>query len=180
MNWHRLLKSSKAVNNLRFYGINHYMIFFSKKSKCTDGAEIPGTCLRSQTKNNRFMTKYPNIKALRIQNNYKQEYVADILGVSQPEYSKIETGGRRLDAFIITELCKLYDVKMDDLLKRNVPRIIHATAGEPTALDGYGFQDNHELLNKLMHNYTALIENYVKQQQTTERIISKLFEQQRA
>jgi transcriptional regulator with XRE-family HTH domain len=126
------------------------------------------------------MNKYPNIKALRIQNNYKQEYVADILGVSQPEYSKIETGGRRLDAFIITELCKLYDVKMDDLLKRHVPRIMPATVGEPVALEGYGFQDNQELLSKLMHNYTALIENYVKQQQTTERIISKLFEQQRA
>ena len=130
--------------------------------------------------NTRSMNKYPNIKALRIQNNYKQEYVADILGVSQPEYSKIETGGRRLDAFIITELCKLYDVKMDDLLKRQVLRTAHAAAGEPSVMDGYGYHDNHELLNKLMHNYTALIENYVKQQQTTERIITKLFEQQRA
>jgi len=130
--------------------------------------------------NTTTMNKYPNIKALRIQNNYKQEYVADILGVSQPEYSKIETGGRRLDAYIITELCKLYDVKMDDLLKRNVPRVIHASVGEPAGNEGYGFQDNQELLSKLMHNYTALIENYVKQQQTTERIITKLFEQQRA
>ncbi len=126
------------------------------------------------------MNKYPNIKALRIQNNYKQEYVADILGVSQPEYSKIETGSRRIDAYIITELCKLYDVKMDDLLRRTAPRVTHAMVGEASTLDGYGFHDNHELFSKLMHNYTALIENYVKQQQTTERIITKLFEQQRA
>jgi transcriptional regulator with XRE-family HTH domain len=124
------------------------------------------------------MNKYPNIKALRIQNNYKQEYVADILGVSQPEYSKIETGGRRLDAFIITELCKLYDVKMDDLLNRQIP--MTSTAGEPNMKGNYGWPDNNELLTKLMHNYTALIENYVKQQQTTERIINRLFEQQHA
>jgi transcriptional regulator with XRE-family HTH domain len=126
------------------------------------------------------MNKYPNIKALRIQNNYKQEYVADILGVSQPEYSKIETGGRRLDAFIITELCKLYDVKMDDLLNRTVLRTSNGLAGEPSNMSAYGYPDSHELLSKLMNNYTVLIENYVKQQQTTERIINKLFEQQHA
>lgn len=126
------------------------------------------------------MNKYPNIKALRIQNNYKQEYVADILGVSQPEYSKIETGSRRIDAFIITELCKLYDVKMDDLLNRHLPRISSGLAGEPATMSAYGYPDNQELFSKLMNNYTALIENYVKQQQTTERIINKLFEQQRA
>ena len=124
------------------------------------------------------MNKYPNIKALRIQNNYKQEYVADILGVSQPEYSKIETGGRRLDAFIITELCKLYDVKMDDLLNRHIP--MPSTAGEPNLKANYGSHESNELLARLMQNYTALIENYVKQQQTTERIINRLFEQQHA
>jgi transcriptional regulator with XRE-family HTH domain len=127
------------------------------------------------------MNKYPNIKLLRIQNNYKQEYVADILGISQPEYSKIEGGSRRIDAFMITELCKLYDVKMDDLLKRDHSAMLHAMAGEPTlAGGGYGHPGNHELLSKLMDNYTVLIENYMKQQQTTERIINHLFAHQRA
>ena len=127
------------------------------------------------------MNKYPNIKLLRIQNNYKQEYVADILGISQPEYSKIEGGSRRIDAFMITELCKLYDVKMDDLLKRDHSAMLNAMAGEPTlAGGGYGQPVNHVLLTKLMDNYTVLIENYMKQQQTTERIINHLFEQQRA
>jgi hypothetical protein len=45
---------------------------------------------------------------------------------------------------------------------------------------GYGQTVNHELLSKLIDNYTVLIENYMKQQQTTERIINRLFEQQRA
>jgi hypothetical protein len=69
---------------------------------------------------------------------------------------------------------------MEVLLKRSVPRMMPAVAGEPSMMDGYGFPDNHELFSKLLHNYTVLIENYVKQQQTTERIITKLFEEQRA
>ncbi|MFM7727084.1 MAG: helix-turn-helix domain-containing protein, partial [Flavobacteriales bacterium] len=97
------------------------------------------------------MNKYPNIKALRIQNNYKQEYVADALGVSQPEYSKIENGGRRIDAFIIGELCKLYDVKMDELLKREPPRMEHAHASEGLAI-GYGIPVNSDMFAKLMDN----------------------------
>jgi transcriptional regulator with XRE-family HTH domain len=123
------------------------------------------------------MKKYPNIKAFRLQNNYKQEYVADVLGVSQPEYSKIENGSRRIDAFMISELCKLYDVKMDELLKREAPRLMNAIAADSEAISvGYGSVVNSELFSKLMDNYTVLVENYLKQQQTTERIINRLFE----
>ena len=123
------------------------------------------------------MKKYPNIKAFRLQNNYKQEYVADVLGVSQPEYSKIENGSRRIDAFMISELCKLYDVKMDELLKREAPRLMNAIAADSDGISiGYGSVVNSELFSKLMDNYTVLVENYLKQQQTTERIINRLFE----
>jgi transcriptional regulator with XRE-family HTH domain len=123
------------------------------------------------------MNRYPNIKALRIQNNYKQEYVADVLGVSQPEYSKIETGSRRLDAFLISELCKLYDVKMDDLLRRDVASALPVAVSEGTVRGGYGISINNDLIAKLMDNYTVLIESYMRQQQNTERIINHLFDQ---
>jgi transcriptional regulator with XRE-family HTH domain len=126
------------------------------------------------------MNKYPNIKALRIQNNYKQEYVADVLGVSQPEYSKIETGGRRIDAFLITELCKLYDVKMDELLRRDVDFASKAAVSELNhGRGGYASTMNNDLFIKLMDNYTALMESYMRQQQNTERIINHLFDQNR-
>lgn len=123
------------------------------------------------------MNRYPNIKALRIQNNYKQEYVADVLGVSQPEYSKIETGSRRLDAFIISELCKLYDVKMDDLLKKEVAAGLSVAVSDSAMRGGYGIGLNNDLITKLMDNYTVLMESYMRQQQNTERIINHLFDQ---
>ena len=123
------------------------------------------------------MTRYPNIKALRIQHNYKQEYVADVLGVSQPEYSKIETGSRRLDAFLISELCKLYDVRMDDLLKRDVDAGLTVAVSDSSIRGGYGVGLNNDLITKLMDNYSVLMESYMRQQQNTERIINHLFDQ---
>lgn len=124
------------------------------------------------------MNKYPNIKSLRLQNSYKQEYVADVLGVSQPEYSKIENGMRRIDAYMITELCKLYDVKMEDLLKRDIARQQQAMVSEPAMhQNSYAQPLNTELFSRLMDNYSVLVENYLKQQQTNERIINRLFEQ---
>ena len=122
------------------------------------------------------MSKFPNIKALRVQNGYKQEFLADILGISQPEYSKIENGSRKIDAFMISELCKLYDVKMD-VLMRTLP--VQVVTDMPMARErmepAYSTPVSSELLNKMMDNYAALVANYLKQQQTTERIIERLF-----
>ena len=122
------------------------------------------------------MSKFPNIKALRVQNGYKQEFLADILGISQPEYSKIENGSRRIDAFMINELCKLYDVKMD-VLMRSVP--VQVVTDLPIAQERmhpiYAGAVTPELLTKMLDNYAALVDNYLKQQQTTERMMERLF-----
>lgn len=53
---------------------------------------------------------YQNIRKIRLVNNFKQEYVADQLGISQPEYSKIENGKRVPNADNLRRLCELYDV----------------------------------------------------------------------
>ena len=37
---------------------------------------------------------YPQIKNLRIMRDFNQEYVAAYLDISQPEYSRLETGTR--------------------------------------------------------------------------------------
>ena len=121
------------------------------------------------------MSKFPNIRALRIQNGYKQEFIADLLGISQPEYSKIEGGMRRIDAFTINELCKLYDVKVDVLMRSAPVQVItevSAVGDHRRAV--YAAAMPPDLLGKIMDNYSALMENYLKQQQTTERILEHL------
>lgn len=119
------------------------------------------------------MNRYPNLKALRIQNNYKQEYVADVLGISQPEYSKMETGVRKVDAFFIKELCKLYDVGVEVLLRQiSIPmEDVRETEAQISRQVGGLSQD---VITKLMENYSFLLDSYVKQQQVQEKIIDRL------
>ncbi|MFM7310415.1 MAG: helix-turn-helix domain-containing protein [Flavobacteriales bacterium] len=115
---------------------------------------------------------FPNIKALRLQNNYKQEYVADILGLSQPEYSKLENGFRKVDMTTLRELCKLYDVEMDQLLSQQIQSIQMLTHPELAA--SMQPQHNESVIQKLMDNYASLLENLVRQQQTHDKLIDRL------
>lgn len=128
------------------------------------------------------MNPYPNLRVLRLQHNFKQEYVADTLGMSQPEYSKLESGSRKLDAPCIRDLCNLYDVSSDILLQSN-----SAAADSTGNAYAYGDKNNHQksiktitdqvphdVLMKMMENYSFLLESYLKQQQVQEKIIDKL------
>jgi transcriptional regulator with XRE-family HTH domain len=125
------------------------------------------------------MNPYPNLKILRLQNNFKQEYVSDAIGMSQPEYSKLESGHRKLDAFIIRNLCNLYDISSDVLLGSKASASGNArssnphkspTATTPPPPD----YSNNELLMKLMENHSYLLESYLRQQQLQQKMVDKL------
>lgn len=62
------------------------------------------------------MNPIPNLKMLRLQHNYKQEYIAQVIGMTQPAYSKLESGLRKLNVYDIRNLCALYMVSSDELL----------------------------------------------------------------
>ena len=53
---------------------------------------------------------------LRKANNYKQNYVAEKLGIAQQTYSHYETGARIPDSEILYNIAKLYHVSMDTLM----------------------------------------------------------------
>ena len=56
------------------------------------------------------------LKELREDHDYKQEYVANILGTSQVHYSRIETGKCKLNSDYLIILAKLYQVSTDYIL----------------------------------------------------------------
>ena len=124
------------------------------------------------------MNRFPNIKALRLRNNLKQEYVADVLGMSQPEYSKIETGVRKIELAVLKELCKLYDVELEVLMRTQ-------STLEDLALESLGVSSrltqpvNEEVIGKLMDNYSELLQNYIRQQKVQEKIIERLMPPER-
>lgn len=123
------------------------------------------------------MELYPNLRLLRMHNNYKQEYVADALGISQPEYSKLESGHRKLDAVIVRELCKLYDVASEVILQQSSmksPKPGNAYVRDHPAMLQPRPDLSHvprEVLDQMMYNYTHLLESYIHQQGVQEELI---------
>lgn len=56
------------------------------------------------------------IRDLREDNDYTQQFVADYLGTSQTMYARYERGANELPLRHLIKLCKLYDVSSDYIL----------------------------------------------------------------
>ena len=59
---------------------------------------------------------YHRIKDMREDHDYSQQYVADYLGMKQPQYSRYERGLRDIPTDILIKLSKLYNTSVDYLL----------------------------------------------------------------
>lgn len=60
--------------------------------------------------------KFPNIRALREDHDFKQRELAEILNVSQNTYSQYENGVISLTAEHLVKLAQFYHVSVDYLL----------------------------------------------------------------
>lgn len=57
------------------------------------------------------------IKELREDNDYKQEFIANFLGIKQNSYSQIENGYADIKVEYLIKLCKLYKISADYILE---------------------------------------------------------------
>lgn len=57
--------------------------------------------------------KIRNVRELK---NFTQEYMAERLGITQAGYSKIENGGTKLSYSKLSEISKILDVEVEELL----------------------------------------------------------------
>lgn len=62
------------------------------------------------------------IKSLRLQNNWTQQYVANLLNISLARYSHYETGKREPDYDMLKQFSKIYNVTIDYLLDNNIKK----------------------------------------------------------
>ena len=58
------------------------------------------------------------IKDLREDNDYTQQQVADKIGITQRKYSYIETGTQPLTDELLVSFSKLYNVRIDYILRQ--------------------------------------------------------------
>lgn len=59
---------------------------------------------------------YKQLKDLREQRGFSQEYIADKLGISRPTYIQIEKGERELDVSEAKILAKIFDMSLADFI----------------------------------------------------------------
>lgn len=65
---------------------------------------------------------FQRIRDLREDNDWKQEYVAEKLGIKQTTYSKYELGKVNIPIEALIKLADLYHVSMDYLIGRTDKR----------------------------------------------------------
>ena len=59
---------------------------------------------------------YPRIRDLREDHDYSQQFVADYLGMKQPQYSRYERGLRDVPTDVLIRLAELYKTSTDYIL----------------------------------------------------------------
>ena len=64
-----------------------------------------------------------NLKKIRKDNNLSQEDLAEKLGVSRQSVSKWESGRAYPEMDKVLELCKLFNLNIDDLLNQDIKEI---------------------------------------------------------
>tara|TARA_R110002020_G_scaffold55420_2_gene153773 strand:+ start:548 stop:949 length:402 start_codon:yes stop_codon:yes gene_type:complete len=67
------------------------------------------------------------MRILRESNEYSQEYVANVLNISQKTYSSLESGKTKITLNRIQELADLYKVKPEYFLSEDLPIVNYNT-----------------------------------------------------
>ena len=87
------------------------------------------------------MIRYPKIREFRILHDLKQEYIADQLGISQPEYSRLENGFRKVRLEDFKKLSKIYDVHINILMTREAEYDYEPKSKKKASTTTPSFQD---------------------------------------
>ena len=56
------------------------------------------------------------IRLLRINNDLSQENIADMIGLTQSAYSKIERGERQMSLFLLEKIATIFNVELTRLI----------------------------------------------------------------
>ena len=116
---------------------------------------------------------YPQIKNLRSLRDFKQEYVANFLGISQPEYSRLESGARLVKGYELERLAELYGIRVDQLM--NNEKAIEVASSSVIKPFRRSESVPKEIVDRLIDNNGELLRNLLEHQVKTDRIIDKLF-----
>lgn len=118
------------------------------------------------------------IKKARELRNYTQEYMAQQLGMTQQNYSKLEKGEIGLSVERLEEVCKILDIRLEDLEKIDEKLIFqNNTFSFADGSSNINYADNQLFVNTIKHLYEELIKQLREENLYLKNLIKQIMEQ---
>ncbi len=117
------------------------------------------------------------LRQLRMNRGYSQEYIAEILGVSQKTYSNMENDKTNISIEVLKKIAEEYKVDMIELLSDGKVVVQHNNFSDTSSLQGIIY--NHtsdELINQLKLRIEDLKKSLVEKEKyiiTLEKLLLK-------
>ncbi|MCR6639849.1 MAG: helix-turn-helix transcriptional regulator [Sporocytophaga sp.] len=114
-----------------------------------------------------MLTLGNKIKKVRELKGLKQEYMAEVLGISQPSYSKIETDEVSVSPERLEQIAKVLQVSVQDILAFDERVFFNITNRDQSYGSGYFVQNNSAISEnekKLYEDKIKLLEELVEMQ----------------
>ncbi|MDX1902714.1 MAG: helix-turn-helix transcriptional regulator [Thermonemataceae bacterium] len=118
------------------------------------------------------------IKKARELRNYTQEYMAQQLGMTQQNYSKLEKGEISLSIERLEEVCKILDIRLEDLEKIDDKLVFqNNTFSFADGSSNINYADNQSFVNTIKLLYEELIKQLKEENLYLKNLINQMMEQ---
>ena len=117
------------------------------------------------------MIRYPKIREFRILHDLKQEFIAEKLGISQPEYSRLECGFRKARLEDFKTLAKIYDVHINILMVRDQESVYDRPKKRPISPSILADEQIMSLLDQHAQILSFLKQSNIESQQIIQKLI---------
>ena len=106
----------------------------------------------------------PKLRTLRKIHGFKQEYLGNLLGLSQTGYSKIETGEVDINIKHLNKLAELYNITPDKLLSADNMTVSIETVNnndQGIVVNHGSISHYHDQLNQRLQNLESKLESLI-------------------
>jgi transcriptional regulator with XRE-family HTH domain len=124
-----------------------------------------------KSKISKNMIRYPKIREFRILHDLKQEFIAERLGISQPEYSRLECGFRKARLEDFKTLAKIYDVHINILMVRDQESVYDRPKKRPISPSILADEQIMSLLDQHAQILSFLKQSNIESQQIIQKLI---------
>jgi transcriptional regulator with XRE-family HTH domain len=117
-----------------------------------------------------------NLRKIRIERGLKQENMADLLGLSQSGYNKIERNLHDVNQEKLEVIAEKLDVKKEDLLELDTKYIqdVHNNTIENNVQHQNVYKTNENLMNELVSSYKNQVKLLEEKIQFLEEKVKRL------